>query len=86
MLWPGVTGQFMRYLPVTVFAVLAGSLLYALVFAPVLGGIIRPRQSGAKTHCRRQIKDKTTGACLVFWADMAVFYRSVRGIRSVCLP
>ena len=43
MLWPGVTGQFMRYLPVTVFAVLAGSLLYALVFAPVLGGIIRPR-------------------------------------------
>ena len=27
----------------TVFAVLAGSLLYALVFAPVLGSIIRPR-------------------------------------------
>ncbi|MFZ9127615.1 MAG: efflux RND transporter permease subunit [Pseudomonadales bacterium] len=43
MLWPGVTGQFMRYLPVTVFAVLAGSLLYALIFAPVLGGIIRPK-------------------------------------------
>ena len=40
MFWPGVTGQFMRYLPVTVFAVLIGSLLYALLFAPVLGTLI----------------------------------------------
>ena len=37
MLWPGVVGEFMRFLPVTVFSVLAGSLLYALFFAPVLG-------------------------------------------------
>jgi multidrug efflux pump len=39
MFWPGVVGEFMRYLPVTVFAVLAGSLLYALFFAPVLGSL-----------------------------------------------
>jgi len=39
MFWPGVVGEFMRYLPVTVFAVLAGSLLYALFFAPVLGAL-----------------------------------------------
>ena len=37
MFWPGIPGQFMRYLPVTVFAVLTGSLLYALIFGPVLG-------------------------------------------------
>jgi multidrug efflux pump len=35
--WPGVSGQFMSYLPVTVFTVLLGSLLYALLFGPVLG-------------------------------------------------
>jgi len=40
MFWPGVVGGFMRYLPVTVFAVMAGSLLYALLFAPVLGALI----------------------------------------------
>ena len=40
MFWPGVAGEFMRYLPVTVFAVLTGSLLYALVFAPVLGSLL----------------------------------------------
>jgi multidrug efflux pump len=39
MFWPGVAGGFMRYLPVTVFAVLLGSLAYALLFAPVLGAL-----------------------------------------------
>jgi multidrug efflux pump len=37
--WPGVSGQFMGYLPVTVFTVLMGSLLYALLFGPVLGAV-----------------------------------------------
>lgn len=39
MFWPGVAGEFMRYLPITVFAVLIGSLMYALFFAPVLGSL-----------------------------------------------
>ena len=39
MFWPGVPGQFMHYLPVTVFTVLTGSLLYALIFGPVLGAL-----------------------------------------------
>ena len=37
--WPGVAGKFMRYLPVTVFFVLTGSLLYALVFGPTIGAL-----------------------------------------------
>lgn len=39
MFWPGISGKFMRYLPVTVFTVLTGSLLYALIFGPVLGSL-----------------------------------------------
>ncbi|MEH6558150.1 MAG: efflux RND transporter permease subunit [Oceanicoccus sp.] len=39
LFWPGVMGDFMKYLPVTVFAVMAGALLYALLFAPVLGAL-----------------------------------------------
>ncbi|MBV1905372.1 MAG: efflux RND transporter permease subunit, partial [Pseudomonadales bacterium] len=39
MLWPGVSGKFMGYLPVTVFTVLMGSLLYALIIAPTLGAL-----------------------------------------------
>jgi len=40
MFWPGVSGRFMLYLPVTVFCVLAGSLVYALFFGPALGALI----------------------------------------------
>ncbi len=39
MFWPGVAGKFMSYLPITVFTVLIGSLLYALVFGPTLGAL-----------------------------------------------
>ncbi|NIP15734.1 MAG: AcrB/AcrD/AcrF family protein [Pseudomonadales bacterium] len=39
MFWPGIPGKFMRYLPVTVFTVLSGSLIYALIFGPVLGSL-----------------------------------------------
>lgn len=37
--WPGIDGQFMRILPVTVFAVLGCSLLFALIVLPVLGAM-----------------------------------------------
>ena len=37
LFWPGVSGNFMMYLPVTVFSVLTWSLIYALIFAPTLG-------------------------------------------------
>lgn len=43
LFWPGVAGEFMGYLPTTVFAVLAGSLLYALLFAPLLGSYFGSR-------------------------------------------
>lgn len=37
--WPGVSGQFMRILPLTVFAVLSWSLIFALIFLPVMGAL-----------------------------------------------
>jgi multidrug efflux pump len=47
--WPGVPGQFMAYLPVTVFTVLVGSLMYALLFGPVLGTLFgRPSAHSSK--------------------------------------
>ncbi len=49
LFWPGVSGQFMGYLPVTVFTVLIGSLLYALLFGPVLGTLFgKPSMHSAK--------------------------------------
>ena len=44
MFWPGMMGEFMKYLPFTLIAVLSASLLMALIFVPVLGGVFgKPR-------------------------------------------
>jgi multidrug efflux pump len=39
MFWPGITGEFMKYLPMTLIATLSASLLMALIFIPVLGSV-----------------------------------------------
>ena len=39
LFWPGIPGQFMGMLPVTLIFVLSASLLVALVYLPVLGGV-----------------------------------------------
>ena len=39
LFWPGVAGEFMGMLPVTLIFVLSASLLVALVYLPVLGGV-----------------------------------------------
>ena len=43
--WPGFTGQFMRFLPITVFIVLSASLVYAMIVTPVVGSIFGQRRS-----------------------------------------
>ncbi len=39
LLWPGMPGQFMGQLPITLIFVLSASLIVALIFLPVLGGV-----------------------------------------------
>jgi len=50
MFWPGVAGEFMSYLPITVFAVLVGSLFYALLFAPTIGALLGRSQAATAQH------------------------------------
>tara|TARA_B110000879_G_scaffold54732_1_gene77394 strand:+ start:4098 stop:7268 length:3171 start_codon:yes stop_codon:yes gene_type:complete len=59
MFWPGVAGQFMSYLPITVFAVLIGSLFYALLFAPTIGALIGRSTDASNSHSRQLEKDHT---------------------------
>jgi multidrug efflux pump len=39
LFWPGIVGEFMKYMPITLIATLSASLLYALVFTPTLGAM-----------------------------------------------
>ena len=44
LFWSSTVGQFMKFLPITVIFTLTASLFMALIFIPVLGGIIGKRQ------------------------------------------
>ena len=44
LFWTGMVGEFMKFLPITVILTLFASLFMALIFIPVLGGLIGKRQ------------------------------------------
>ncbi|WOH35920.1 efflux RND transporter permease subunit [Thalassotalea fonticola] len=37
LFWPGMMGEFMKFMPITLIAVLSASLLMALIFVPTMG-------------------------------------------------
>ncbi|MEX0279130.1 MAG: efflux RND transporter permease subunit, partial [Ruegeria sp.] len=39
LFWPGVPGEFMKMLPITLIFVLSSSLIVALIYLPVMGGV-----------------------------------------------
>ena len=45
LVWPGLVGEFMSFLPLTVIITLTASLFMALIFIPVLGGVITRKVS-----------------------------------------
>ncbi|TNE33719.1 MAG: efflux RND transporter permease subunit [Alphaproteobacteria bacterium] len=50
LFWPGIVGEFMKFLPLTLITTLTGSLLMALIFVPTLGSVFgRPGAANAKT-------------------------------------
>ena len=53
LFWPGMVGEFMKYLPITLIVTLAASMLYALVFTPTIGALI----AKAHPHEEEQAKD-----------------------------
>ncbi|MEM9468644.1 MAG: efflux RND transporter permease subunit [Pseudomonadota bacterium] len=74
LFWPGIVGQFMQYMPITLIAVLGSSLVVALVFVPVMGSLIGsvPKQKdGQKKIDLDSIKteadlDKVTGFAKIY--------------------
>ena len=78
MFWPGVSGQFMSYLPITVFAVLIGSLFYALLFAPTIGALIGQGTAAAKAFAKGSSDDgriQATGITALYERSLKVAVR-----------
>src|SRR6185503_17726800 len=55
LFWPGVVGEFMKYLPITLIATLSASLAVALFFTPTLGALLG--RASTKPHDERARED-----------------------------
>src|SRR5690606_38241972 len=53
LFWPGVVGQFMKYLPATVILCLCASLVMALIFLPVLGSVTQRKAAPHQMEMNR---------------------------------
>ncbi len=48
LFWPGTVGEFMKFLPITLLAVLTASLAMALIFIPTLGSVLGRKAAKAE--------------------------------------
>jgi len=77
LFWSGVVGEFMKYLPVTVLFTLGASLAMALVFVPVIGGLIgRARPQGARAAA--QLAAAETGDPMALRGLAGLYMRMLR--------
>ncbi|GAA5647063.1 efflux RND transporter permease subunit [Vibrio proteolyticus] len=81
LFWPDITGEFMKYLPLTLIATLSASLAMALLFVPVLGSLIGKPQH-ATTESRQQMValhdgdfTQATGLTRLYYLTLSVAIR-----------
>ena len=59
LFWPGLVGEFMKFLPITLIATLTASLFMALIFMPVLGAQIgKPGAVDARMVSQMAVMEK----------------------------
>lgn len=71
--WPGIIGEFMKYMPITLIIVLASSLFVALVINPVFTSTFMKvdEQSENKKEYRRRVKNVLIGAAVILLISIA---------------
>ncbi|MDN3681486.1 efflux RND transporter permease subunit [Vibrio tapetis subsp. quintayensis] len=78
LFWPDVTGEFMKFLPLTLIATLTASLVMALLFVPVLGGLIGKPQNVSKENQAKMVDlhngvfEQATGLTRLYYQTLAI--------------
>ena len=87
LFWPGVAGQFMGMLPVTLIFVLSASLVVALVYLPVMGGVTgrMSRGFGAASDLLKPLP-WVVRALLALGAMYLVFVGAMQGLNPDYIP
>ncbi|WP_117233663.1 efflux RND transporter permease subunit [Vibrio maerlii] len=78
LFWPDTTGEFMKYLPLTLIATLSASLVMALLFVPVLGSLIGKPQYVSESNQRKMVAlhdgdfEQATGITKLYFKTLAI--------------
>jgi multidrug efflux pump subunit AcrB len=74
MLWPGIIGKFMSYMPLTLIVTLTASLFVALIINPVITGyLVRlPEEEEAAARRTKTKQQRTIGYALVAFTALVV--------------
>lgn len=82
LFWPGIVGQFMQYMPVTLIAVLGSSLIVALIFVPVIGSFLgrkaKPNEKIKQLETLEDLK-KLTGITKIY-SKLLGFFLKIPGL------
>ncbi|MGN0930002.1 MAG: efflux RND transporter permease subunit [Alphaproteobacteria bacterium] len=76
MFWPGIIGEFMKYLPISVICVLSASLIVALIFIPIFGAIFG-KAGATKDNDKEQILASENGEYDKLTGYMKVYYNAL---------
>ncbi len=79
LFWPGLVGEFMKYLPITMIATLSASLLMALVFVPALGALVG-KPSAQTEGARAQLSAAETGSIETLSGYTGWYVRALRAV------
>lgn len=79
--WTGVVGEFMKYLPITLMATLAASLVMALIFVPTLGAYFG-KPGEADPESMKALAASETGAIKDLSGLTGVYARSLDRVLS----
>lgn len=80
LFWPGVVGQFMFYMPLTVIAILSSSLLFALCFQPALGPYFQKQHHNTHTDSNLLLVEK--GQLHKLTGGLAWYHQSLQSILA----
>lgn len=83
LLWPGVSGEFMSYLPVMVIIVLTASLLTALIFLPVTGTVLARSSGWVSRRFARNKPKKNLEAAKMLSAESKLEPEKLKGVVGV---
>ncbi|MDJ0513516.1 MAG: efflux RND transporter permease subunit [Methyloceanibacter sp.] len=81
LFWPGLVGEFMKFLPITVLATLTASLAMALIFIPVLGSLIGSADK-SNTHLLKAIRAAEDGDLNKIGGMAGAYLRTLKGLLA----